>query len=212
MKGILFTVIETGAIEQQASVCQLRKHDSCCDYGYNGKRMSGTAVWITGLPGSGKSTVANELKNAYPHFVILRMDELREIVTPEPTYSEAERDLVYRALVFLAKKLTELGHDVILDATGNIRMWRSLARELIPKYIEVYLRCSLSTCREREKERTVSFGAPRDIYKKGAEGWPVPGTGAPYEEPVHPELLIDTENISAKEAANSIGKLLSELQ
>jgi len=172
--------------------------------------MSGVAVWITGLPGSGKSTVANEVKNAYPHFVILRMDELRRIVTPEPTYSEAERDLVYRALVFLAKKLTELGHDVILDATGNIRTWRSLARELIPKYSEVYLRCSARICREREKERLDSFGAPRDIYKKGAEGWPVPGAGAPYEEPLHPELIIDTENISAKEAAKRIGELLAD--
>ncbi len=171
--------------------------------------MSGTAVWITGLPGSGKSTVANEVKNAYPHFVILRMDELRRIVTPEPTYSEAERDLVYRALVFLAKKLTELGHDVILDATGNIRMWRSLARELIPKYSEVYLRCSARTCREREKERLDSFGAPRDIYKKGAEGWPVPGAGAPYEEPLHPELIIDTDKIPVEDTVRTIVQLLA---
>ncbi|MFZ5906982.1 MAG: adenylyl-sulfate kinase [Nitrospirota bacterium] len=170
--------------------------------------MGGIAIWITGLPGSGKSTVANELKKAHPHVIVLRMDELRRVVTPEPSYSGSERDLVYRALVFLAAKLTGLGHDVILDATGNRRAWRSLARELIPGYREVYLRCPASTCRERERERTDSFGAPRDIYRKGAEGWPVPGAGAPYEEPLNPELIIETERVSAEEAAARIGKLL----
>ncbi|MCG2721218.1 MAG: adenylyl-sulfate kinase, partial [Thermodesulfovibrionales bacterium] len=107
------------------------------------------------------------------------------------------------------KKLTELGHDVILDATGNIRVWRSLARELIPKYIEVYLRCSVRTCREREKERSDSFGAPRDIYKKGTEGWPVPGAGAPYEEPVHPELIIDTDKIPVEDTVRTVVRLLA---
>ena len=70
--------------------------------------MSGIAVWITGLPGSGKSTVADEMKKSNPAFIILRMDELRKIVTPDPTYSESERDMVYRSLVYLSIKLTEL--------------------------------------------------------------------------------------------------------
>jgi adenylylsulfate kinase len=171
--------------------------------------MSGTALWITGLPGSGKSTVANELKKTHPEFIVLRMDELRKIVTPVPSYSESERDLVYRALVFLAQKLTEIGHKVIIDATGNMRVWRTLARESIPKFIEVYLRCPVETCREREKERVESFGAPRDIYKKSAGGWPVPGVGAPYEAPLHPELVIDTERTSVQDAVKMIEKLLS---
>ena len=47
--------------------------------------MSGIAIWITGLPGSGKSTVADALKIAHSESIILRMDELRKIVTPEPT-------------------------------------------------------------------------------------------------------------------------------
>jgi adenylylsulfate kinase len=174
--------------------------------------MSGTAVWITGLPGSGKSTVANELKKAHPEFIVLRMDELRKIVTPDPTYSASERDLVYRALVFLSQKLTELGHRVIIDATGNMRIWRTLARELIPKFIEVYLRCPVQTCRKREKERVETFGAPRDIYKKGTRGWPVPGTVAPYEEPLHPELVIDMERTSVQNAVKMIEKLLPKMQ
>ncbi|MEW6215371.1 MAG: adenylyl-sulfate kinase, partial [Nitrospirota bacterium] len=108
--------------------------------------MSGIAIWITGLPGSGKSTVADAFKKAHPKFIVLRMDELRKVVTPEPTYSDYEREIVYRSLVYLAKKLTELGQDVIIDATGNLRRWRELARGLIPRYAEVYLRCPVELC------------------------------------------------------------------
>ncbi|MEW6587080.1 MAG: adenylyl-sulfate kinase [Nitrospirota bacterium] len=172
--------------------------------------MSGMAIWITGLPGSGKSTVAEGLKQAHPEFVILRMDELRRVVTPEPTYSESERDLVYRSLVFLAQKLSELDHDVIIDATGNLRVWRNLARQLIPRFVEVYLRCSMDACIERERKRSETFGAPRDIYKKGAEGWPVPGTVVPYEEPLNAEVTIDTDKISVAEAIKAIENFLSK--
>jgi len=158
--------------------------------------MSGIAIWITGLPGSGKSTVADALKKAHPEFIILRMDEMREVVTPEPTYSGSEREIVYRALVYLAKTLTELGHSVIIDATGNLRKWRELARQLMPRYAEVYLKCSIKLCTERERQRRETHEAPKDIYKKGAAGWPVPGTVAPYEEPLNPEIVIDADKTS----------------
>ena len=54
--------------------------------------MPGRAFWLTGLPGSGKSTLALAAKEAFPEIVILQMDEMRKIVTPEPTYSDEERD------------------------------------------------------------------------------------------------------------------------
>ena len=81
--------------------------------------MDGIVVWLTGLPGSGKSTVAEAVRNRRPDTVILRMDELRKIVTPQPAYSDAERELVYRSLVYAAKIVSELGRNVIIDATGN---------------------------------------------------------------------------------------------
>ncbi|MDA8077736.1 MAG: adenylyl-sulfate kinase [Nitrospiraceae bacterium] len=171
--------------------------------------MDNIALWITGLPGSGKSVVADSFKARHPDFVVLRMDELRKIITPEPTYSDTERDTVYRCLVCLAKNLTDLGHSVIIDATGNLRKWRSLARELIPAYAEVYLKCAVEVCRGREQKRKETRGAPRDIYNKGNKGWPVPGVNAPYEEPDNPEIVIDAAAATVEETVKAIEAYLS---
>lgn len=168
--------------------------------------MVGMAIWITGLPGSGKSSLADAIKALHPDFVVLRMDDLRKIVTPVPVYSDAEREIVYRSLVYLAKRLTELGHTVIIDATGNMLRWRELARELIPRFAEIYLKCPIEDCLSRERQRQETRGAPKDIYKKGAEGWPVPGINVPYEESRTPEIIIDTGSTAVKEAVRIIEK------
>lgn len=170
--------------------------------------MEGVGLWITGLPGSGKSTLAEEIKRYHPEFTILSMDTFRKIVTPDPNYSDAERNTVYRALIFTALKLTELGHNVIIDATGNRQQWRDLARKLLKRYREIYLRCPIDVCMEREKKRSVSHDAPKDIYKKGKSGWPVPGVGAPYEEPVKPDLILETGKMSLGEMRDSVERLL----
>ncbi|NTU42832.1 MAG: adenylyl-sulfate kinase [Nitrospirales bacterium] len=174
----------------------------------------GFVVWITGLPGSGKSTISEMVKAALPEVVILRMDDMRRIVTPEPSYSEMERELVYRSLVYTAKTVSDLGHPVIIDATGNRNRWRDLAREIIPDFSEIYLKCPLERCTERERERKVRYGAPQEIYDKAGAGWPVPGVTAPYEEPLHPELVLDVDAICPEEAARMvvtfIGKRIPE--
>jgi len=154
--------------------------------------MSALVVWITGLPGSGKSTITDGIKKSYPDFVILRMDEVRRLMTPQPTYSEDEREIVYRAIVYMAKILSELKHNVIIDATANRRRWRELARENIKNFAEIYIKCPIDVCQKREKERLNTHSAPKDIYKKGSQGSPVPGVSVPYEEPLNPELVIDT--------------------
>ena len=171
--------------------------------------MCGLVLWITGLPGSGKSSIADAVRKARPDFVILRMDALRIILTPEPTYSESERDLVYRSIVCTAKVLAELGHNVIIDATGNLRRWRELACRIIPRYAEVYMKCRIETCMERETSRKERRGAPADIYKKAETGWPVPGISALYEEPLQPEIVIESDHTSIDDAADMIVRMLA---
>ncbi|WP_455364988.1 adenylyl-sulfate kinase, partial [[Eubacterium] cellulosolvens] len=158
--------------------------------------MNGWAIWITGLPGSGKSTIAATLelrlraKNI--SFQLLSIDMLRKIVTPTPIYSENERDLVYGSLVFTAYLLTLNGINVVIDATGNRRRYREQARHLIKRFYEVYVKCPLDLCIEREGKRKKKYGAPEKIYEKGLskESTTVPGLGVPYEEPINPEVII----------------------
>src|SRR5262249_56515708 len=154
------------------------------------------AVWITGPPGSGKSVlaraVAAELDAHLERPVVLELDEIRKVLTPSPTYSDIERDLVYRALVSMAAQLTAIGRPVIIDATAHRRAWRDLARRSIAHFAEVQLVCPLEMCREREARR-VGGHAPRGIYARaGHQGARVPGVNVPYETTFDAELTIDT--------------------
>ncbi|MEM2102415.1 MAG: adenylyl-sulfate kinase [Candidatus Bathyarchaeia archaeon] len=174
------------------------------------QRKKGWCVWITGLPGSGKSTVANllleELLAINVYAQLVSIDMLRRDVTPKPTYSEEERDIVYAALVFSAKLLTDNGVNVIIDATGNRRRYRNQARSQIERFIEVYLRCPLEVCMQRESKRKNTHFAPEQIYRKGLTGksQTVPGVNVPYEEPTNPEIIIDTDKLSPKDSVQKI--------
>src|SRR5206468_9895317 len=145
----------------------------------SGNAAMSWAIWITGLPGSGKSVLARataaELRAGGDTVVVLELDEIRKIVTPSPTYTDTERDVLYRALVYMAATLTKSGTPVIIDATAHRRAWRELARRLIPTFAEVQLVCPLELCRERERER-VHCNAPPKIYARaGRPDAPVPG-------------------------------------
>ena len=176
----------------------------------------GWCVWVTGLPGSGKSVVADalreELQRRNIEAQILSSDALRKAVTPEPTYTEEERDMFYNALVLVAQHLTENGINVIIDATGNRRRYRQTARRKIRYFIEAYLKCPLEVCMEREAKRGKRFQAPKDIYSRAIKGQAptVPGIGAPYEEPIHPEVIVDSEKLRPEECAQDIYKKLAK--
>ena len=96
------------------------------------------------------------------------------------------------------------------NATANQRRWRDRARELIPDFHEIYVKCGLELCREREKDRKDVF-APPGVYKKAIEGWPVPGVNVPYEEPLNPELVIECDRLGADEAAERLIKYIRSL-
>ena len=127
---------------------------------------------------------------------LLSSDELRKIMTPEPSYSLEERDMVYATLVYLARLLTQNGTNVVVDATGNLRRYRDDARRQIQNFFEVYLECPLKICMEREVKRGKTYHAPKGIYAKALKGKAptVPGVGQPYEPPLKPELTLDTTN------------------
>jgi len=163
-------------------------------------RMPGFAIWLTGLPASGKSTIAAALKPRLEEIgsvEVLESDTVRRILTPHPTYSGGERDLFYRALAFMGAKLVSHDVTVIFDATANRRGYRDFARSLIPRFIEVAVECPLELARQRDYKGT---------YQRGQRGESatVPGLQDPYEAPLNPEVRIDTTKISAKKAAEII--------
>ncbi len=173
------------------------------------------AIWLTGLPGSGKTVIAQKVKQLLEESAvaarILELDEIRKIITPTPTYSEAERDIVYSSLAYMAKLLTQVGTNVIIDATGNRLRYRELARRLIPNFAEVYLQCPLEVCIGRERKRQNQF-SPKDIYtKSNKEGATVPGVNIPYEEPKAPEIIVDAVQLGINQAAQKIVKEMEEL-
>ena len=119
--------------------------------------MKGWAVWLTGLPGSGKTARAKELlkklKQNNTRAEHLEMEEIREVLTPKRKYTEEERGYVYRAVVLVSKLLTENSVNVIIDATAHRRKWREMAREFIPNFVEVYIKTPLDVSMERESKR-----------------------------------------------------------
>jgi len=176
----------------------------------------GWCVWITGLPGSGKSVVSGALVNLLAeqgvHVHLLSSDALRRVVTPRPCYSSEERDVVYGALANDARLLTENGVNVVVDATGNLRRYRDAARKQMRQFAEIYLVCPLDVCMDREAKRAEAFFAPRGIYARALEGKAlnVPGVGQPYEEPLAPELVLDTAKLSPLVCAERIADLIGE--
>lgn len=170
----------------------------------------GWCVWVTGLPGSGKSVVSENLVRLLEqkgiHAQLLSSDALRKVLTPKPTYTLEERDVVYATLTYIAELLTRNGVNVVIDATGNLRRYREKARALISKFMEAYLECPLEVCIERESKRVETRHAPKQIYAKALEGKAstVPGLGQPYEPPANPEITINAAAHTPEQAARKI--------
>lgn|SRR5574341_126299 len=164
----------------------------------------GFAVWITGLPASGKSSITRELvrrlKERGVASTVLESDEMRAILTPQPTYSAEERDRFYGMLARIGELIVRGGGNAIFDATANSRAYRDHARSLIPKFIEVFVDCPLEVCRMRD---------PKGIYARALSGAAssVPGIQAAYEPPLHPEVSLDCQTSPARAADAIIGKL-----
>jgi adenylylsulfate kinase len=164
-------------------------------------RPQSFALWITGLPASGKSTIVSALRPQLEALgltvEVLESDEVRRILTPAPTYSQPERDLFYRALAFAGQRLVAHGVTVLFDATASVRAYRDYARREIPHFAEVAIVCPLEVCMKRDRKGTYERG------RRGESGT-VPGLQVPYEAPLNPELKIDTTVVQPGEAARRI--------
>jgi adenylylsulfate kinase len=173
------------------------------------------AIWITGPPASGKSAIAAavtaKLHARGQPVKWLELDEVRASITPVPRYTDAERDLVYRALGYMATLLVEADRPVLIDATAHRRVWRDLVRAAVSRFAEVQLICPIEICRERERTRTTGHG-PRNIYAgSGRPGATVPGVDVPYEVSLAPELLIDTAAEDLSSAVERVVDLAERL-
>ncbi|MGZ6126474.1 MAG: adenylyl-sulfate kinase [Myxococcales bacterium] len=148
--------------------------------------MSGAVVWVTGLPSSGKSTLAarllSRLRREGRPAAILDGDEVRDALVPRPGYTAPERDAFYATLARLAALLARQELTVIVAATANRRVYREQARALAPRFLEVHLDVSADVCRQRDA---------KGLYARSAEGGvpDLPGAGAGYEAPVAPEVV-----------------------
>ena len=123
---------------------------------------------------------------------VLESDVLRRVFTPHPRYDEAERDAFYGQIAFLGALLARHGIAVIFDATANLRAHRERARQQIPRFLEVYVDTPLVVCMSRD---------PKGIYRQATE---VPGLKAPYEPPLHPDLVIHGDEEKPESAARRI--------
>ena len=163
------------------------------------------AVWMTGLPASGKSTVtsalAGQLRERGLHVTVLESDRLRTAFSDNPQYDERERERFYTSLAFIGRVLIEHGISVIFDATANRRSYRSGARRQIARFIEVFVDTPLEVCAARD---------PKGIYRMAREGKAshVPGVGSAYEPPENPDVVIHGDKEDPQNAASRIVAIL----
>jgi adenylylsulfate kinase len=170
--------------------------------------MSASVLWITGRPAAGKSTLAQmlveELKRRKLRATVVDSDEMRAVVTPNPRYSLEERELVYRALAYLAARLAREGIVAVVAATSHAAEYRRWARELCPHWFLVYARCPLKVAEARD---------PKGLYKQArGDRTTLPGVGVPYEEPTDADAIIDTDvPVTAVQARALVDAFLARL-
>jgi adenylylsulfate kinase len=163
--------------------------------------LPGFVIWLTGLPSSGKTVLAHavsdQLLKRDIRVQILDSDNLRQKLTPNPSYSPQERDWFYEVVIFLAGVLTDNGVNVLVAATASRRAYRETARARIGQFAEVYVDCSPEVCRTRD---------PKGLWRSAEKGEirTLPGAGTSYEPPDAPEVRVDTTCLSVDDSALQI--------
>jgi adenylylsulfate kinase len=149
--------------------------------------MTGAVVWLTGLPSSGKSTLARAVQDRLlsqgTSACTLDGDSLRAIIAPTLGYSDDDRREFYAALARLAAELARQGLTVLVPATAHLKEFRQTARQLATRFVEVWVTTPLAECQRRD---------PKGLYEAaGTTPGFLPGIHVRYEEPEHPEVLAN---------------------
>jgi len=161
----------------------------------------GFVVWLTGLSGAGKSTIAtllqSELAARGRSAEVLDGDEVRTHLSKGLGFSREDRDTNIRRIGYVARLLARNGAVAITAAISPYREVRDEVRAQAPNFVEVYVRCSLDELVRRDV---------KGLYRKALAGEISNFTGVsdPYEEPVRPEVVVDTEQQTAAESVESI--------
>ena len=149
----------------------------------------GCVIWLTGLPSSGKTTIANALAqrlrgDGLP-VEVLDGDEVRRELSPNLGFTMEEREEHNRRVIYVSKLLTRNGVNVIVPLISPYRRTRRLARCELDRFVEVYVKCPLGVCIQRDV---------KGLYAKALRGEINQFTGVsdPYEEPENPEIVVDT--------------------
>jgi len=166
-------------------------------------------LWFTGLSASGKSTLANALSKEFHALgvksYVLDGDNVRHGLNKDLGFSHEDRKENIRRIGEVAKLFVDAGLIIMTAFISPYREDRDNVRALLHdgEFVEVYLKCSLETCERRD---------PKGIYRKAKAGQIKEFTGisAPYEEPVKPELTIETDKMTTEECLKSIFDFLVE--
>ncbi len=156
---------------------------------------------MTGLPGSGKTTIALELEKRLREMgrnvEILDGDEVRKGLSSDLGFSKEDRQRHAKRVTYVAKVLTRNGVIVLVGLISPFRDFRQYAREEIGEFIEVFVDTSLEECIKRD---------PKGLYKLALDGkiQDLTGLQDPYEQPEDPELVIPTEEVTVEEAADMV--------
>ena len=171
--------------------------------------QKGATIWLTGLSGSGKSTIAVELEHALienrHQAYILDGDNIRHGLNKNLGFSPEDRTENIRRIGEVAKLFTEANIITIAAFVSPYREDRDNVRKLLGRgeFVEIYVKCSLEVCETRDT---------KGLYKKARAGEVKDFTGisAPYEEPLNPELTIDSSKLSVEESTREILNYLEE--
>ena len=169
---------------------------------------TGFTIWFTGLSGAGKSTLSSILQQRLGergrNVEILDGDIVRTHLSKGLGFSKEDRDTNIKRIAFVCGLLTRNGVATISAAIAPYREARAWARKEIGNFIEVYVKCPLEVCRQRDV---------KGLYKLADEGKLKGFTGVddPYEEPENPELVIETDKETPEQSAQRILVKLEEL-